>query len=109
MKKRPIRSRSRKSHPRRRKSPPRGIRVVLRPGQRLITDSVIVRARMIGGGGFGATTDVYCECTKADPDMPDCKPKSTPFPGGTRVTCKMSGGCKECKQTTVTTSGTIMF
>lgn len=106
--KRATRSRRRR-HARRRTSPPRSRRIVLRPGQRLVTSTVIVMARMAGGGGAGVTTDVTCECTKADPDKPDCKPSVTRSPGGgtVRVTCKKSGGCKTCKQTT-TTSGVVM-
>jgi hypothetical protein len=92
--------------PRRRTSRPRVIRIVLRPGQRLVTDTVIVTARKRGGGGRGVTTSVSCACTKSDPDTPDCKPTTTTSPDGhtTYTKCSMSGGCKECKQTTTTTS-----
>ena len=81
--KRTGRSRS-KSHPKRTSSPPREVRVDLKPGEILVTNDVIVMARMGGGGfgGFGVTTTVTCECTKSEPDMPDCKPKTTTFPGG---------------------------
>lgn len=94
-------------HPRRRTSPPRTKRIVLRPGQRLVTSTVIVTARRVGGGGV--TTSVTCECTKADPNRPDCQPSITTTPGGgtVNVTCQKSGGCKTCKQTT-TTSGIVM-
>jgi hypothetical protein len=66
---------------------------------------VIVTARKAGGGG-GVTTTVSCECTKAEPNMPDCKPTTTTGPGGHTiyVTCTKSGGCQTCKQTTTTTS-----
>jgi hypothetical protein len=95
--------------PRRRRSSPRRTRVVLRPGQRLVTDTVIIMARM--AGGTGVTTDVTCECTKSEPDKPDCQPVVTKSPGGgtVRVKCKMSGGCSKCKQTTTTTSGGIVM
>ena len=98
----------RRRHPRRRTSPPRSRHIVLRPGQRLVTSTVIVIARM-AGGGVGVTTDVTCECTKSEPDKPDCQPSITRSPGGgtVRVTCKKSGGCKTCKQTT-TTTGVVM-
>lgn len=108
--KRTGRSRS-KSHPKRTSSPPREVRVDLKPGEILVTNDVIVMARMGGGGfgGFGVTTTVTCECTKSEPDMPDCKPKTTTFPGGVSVSCKMSGGCSQCKSTTTTTSlGLVM-
>ena len=99
---------ARRSHGkrRRRRSPPRTRRIVLRPGQRLVTSTVIVTARRAGDGGTGVTTTVTCECTKAEPDMPDCKPTVTQSPGGhtTYVTCTKSGGCQTCKQTTTTTS-----
>jgi len=104
--KRTSRSRS-QSHPKRTSSPPRSVRVDLKPGEILVTNDVIVMARM--GGGFGATTTVTCECTKAEPDMPDCKPKTTTFPGGVSVSCTKSGGCSQCKSTTTTTSfGVVM-
>ena len=104
--KRTSRSRS-QSHPKRTSSPPRSVHVDLKPGEILVTNDVIVMARM--GGGFGATTTVTCECTKAEPDMPDCKPKTTTFPGGVSVSCTKSGGCSECKSTTTTTSfGLVM-
>src|SRR5262245_30197318 len=107
--KRASRSRS-QSHPKRTSSPPRSVRVDLKPGEVLVTNDVIVMARMGGGfGGLGVTTTVTCECTKAEPDMPDCKPKTTTFPGGVSVSCKMSGGCSQCKSTTTTTSfGLVM-
>jgi hypothetical protein len=108
--KRASQSRS-QSRPKRTSSPPRSVRVDLKPGEVLVTGSVIVMARMAGGGGggFGATTTVTCECTKAEPDTPDCKPKTTTFPGGVSVSCKKSGGCSECKSTTTTTSwGVVM-
>jgi hypothetical protein len=91
----------------RRTSPPRAKRIVLRPGQRLVTSTVIVTARKAGGGGV--TTSVTCECTKAEPNKPDCKPVTTQSPGGHTiyVTCEKSGGCKACKQTT-TTSGVFI-
>jgi hypothetical protein len=108
--KRGVRSRPGKSHPRRTKSPPRSVRVDLKPGEVLVTPSVIIMARLAGGGFGATTTTVTCACTKSEPDMPDCKPKSTTFPGGVSVSCKMSGGCSECKSTTTTTSGgVIMF
>jgi hypothetical protein len=99
-----------KSHPRRRTSSPRSIRIFLRPGQRLVTASVIVTARKTGGGG-GVSTSVSCACTKADPNRPDCKPQSTMSPDGhtTTVKCVMSGGCQTCKQTTTTTSSGIFM
>ncbi len=107
--KRGQRPRRARSH-RRRKSPPRRKRIVLRPGQRLVTSSVIVTARKRSQGGLGVTTYVTCECTKAEPNMPDCKPVTTMSPGGNTVsvTCNMSGGCKTCRQTTTTTSGVVM-
>jgi hypothetical protein len=80
----------------------------LKPGEFLVTDSVIVIARQIGGGGLGATTTVSCSCTKSEPNRPDCKPQTTTFPGGVSVTCKKSGGCEKCEQTT-TTKGLFMF
>jgi len=109
--KRPTSSRSARSHPKRTSSPPRSVRVDLKPGEILVAPGVIVMARMGGGGGgFGATTTVTCECTKAEPDRPDCKPKTTTFPGGVSVGCTKSGGCSECKQTTTTTSfGMVMM
>jgi hypothetical protein len=100
-------------HPRRRTSRPvrKEFRLKLRPGDRLVTPTVIVtvrRQRRMAGGGFGvsATTTVECECTKGEPNMPDCKPKSTTSPDGhtTTVKCVKSGGCKDCKQTTTTTT-----
>jgi hypothetical protein len=98
----------------RRKSPPRSIRVVLRPGQRLETSTVIVTARKRpqgGGGGGGAETTVTCECTAAEPDEPDCEPVSTKTPGGgtIRVRCNKTGGCRTCKQTTTTTSSGVVM
>jgi hypothetical protein len=94
---------------RRRTSPPRVKRIVLRPGQRLVTASVIVTARKRAGGFGAVTTTVSCACTKSDPDMPDCQPVTTVSPGGGSVTvkCQMSGGCKKCTQTT-TTSGVVI-
>jgi hypothetical protein len=92
-------------HHRRRKSSPRTKRIVLRPGQRLVTSTVTIIARQAGGGGV--TTSVTCECTKAEPNKPDCKPKTTTSNGTIHVTCQKSGGCKTCKQTT-TTSGIFM-
>jgi hypothetical protein len=108
--KRKQRSRRSRSHPRRRTSPPRGIRIFLRPGQRLVTASVIVTARKAGGGG-GVSTSVTCECTKAEPNQPDCKGKTTRSPDGrtTTVKCVMSGGCQSCTQTTTTTSSGIFM
>jgi hypothetical protein len=73
---------------------------------------MVVMARMAGGsgGGFGLSTTVECECTKAEPDTPDCKPKTKTFPGGVLVYCKMVRGCKECKQTVTTTNlGLVMM
>jgi hypothetical protein len=108
--KRTNRSRS-QSRPKRTSSPPRSVRVDLKPGEILVTNEVIVMARMGGGfgGGFGATTTVTCQCTKSEPDTPDCKPKTTTFPGGVSVSCTKSGGCSECKSTTTTTSfGLVM-
>jgi len=108
--KRASRSRS-QSRPKRTSSPPRSVRVDLKPGEILVTNEVIVMARMGGGGGggFGATTTVTCECTKSAPDTPDCKPKTKTFPGGVSVSCTKSGGCSECKSTTTTTSfGVVM-
>ena len=104
------RSRSDQSHPKRTSSPPRSVRVDLKPGEILVTSSVIVMARMVGGGGgFSATTTVTCACTKGEPNMPDCKPKTTQIPGGVSVKCTKSGGCTDCKQTTTTTSfGVVM-
>ena len=109
--KRPVRSRAARSQSHRTSSPPRSVRVDLKPGEILVTSGVIVMARMGGGGGgFGATTTVTCECTKSEPDTPDCKPKTTQFPGGVSVSCKASGGCSQCKQTTTTTSfGFVMM
>jgi len=106
--KREQRSRRGKHH-RRRTSPPRGKRIVLRPGQRLVTSTVIVTARKAGGGGV--TASVTCECTKAEPNRPDCKPTVTQSPGGhtTYVTCEKSGGCQTCKQTTTTTSSGVFI
>jgi hypothetical protein len=103
--KRVVRSRS-QSRPKRTSSPPRSVSVDLKPGDILVTSSVIVMARLAGGGGggLGATTTVTCACTKSEPDTPDCKPKTTQFPGGVSVSCSKSGGCSECKQTTTTTS-----
>jgi hypothetical protein len=100
---------SRGRHPRRRTSPPRSKRIVLRSGQRLVTSTVIIVARRAGGGGAGITTTVTCECTKAEPNKPDCQPTITTTPGGgtVNVTCTKSGGCKTCKQTT-TTSGVFI-
>ena len=93
---------------RRRKAPPRSKRIVLRPGQRLETPTVIViaRKRPQGGGGGGAVTDVSCECTAAEPDKPDCKPVTTKSPDGNtiRVKCNMTGGCSKCRQSSTTTS-----
>ena len=93
----------------RRTSPPRVKRIVLRPGQRLVTKTVIVTARKVGGGGV-VTTSVSCSCTKAEPNRPDCKPTTTTSPDGhtTYVTCTMSGGCQTCKQTTTTSSGVFI-
>jgi hypothetical protein len=106
--KRRQRSRRSRSHPHRRTSPPRGKRIVLRPGQRLVTASVIVTARMAGGG---VSATVTCECTKAEPNRPDCKPTTTTSPDGHTVTvkCVRSGGCQTCKQTTTTTSAGIFM
>lgn len=101
-----IRSRASR-HSKRRSSPPRGRRIVLRPGQRLVTATVIVTARRGGGGGAGVTTTVTCECTKAEPDTPDCKPVTTKSDHTITVKCNKTGGCKTCKQTT-TTSGIVM-
>ena len=107
--KRTSRSRSQSRPPKRTSSPPRSVRVDLKPGEVLVTNEVIVMARMGGGFGFGATTTVTCQCTKSEPDMPDCKPKTTTFPGGVSVSCTKSGGCSECKSTTTTTShGLVM-
>jgi hypothetical protein len=101
-------SRRGKPHEGRTESDPRSVRIDLKPGEVLITNSVIVMARQIGGGGLGATTTVTCRCTKAEPNKPDCKPKTTTFPGGVNVTCTKSGGCEKCEQTT-TTKGLFMF
>jgi hypothetical protein len=107
--KRAVRSRS-SSRPKRTSSRPRSVRVDLKPGEILVTADVIVMARMGGGGGgLGATTTITCQCTKSEPDTPDCKPKTTTFPGGVSVSCTKSGGCSECKSTTTTTSfGLVM-
>lgn len=97
-----------KSHRGRTTSPPRSVRIDLKPGEVLVTSSVIVVARQIGGGGLGVTTTITCRCTKSEPDKPDCQPVSTPFPGGVNVNCTKSGGCEKCEQTT-TTKGIKMF
>jgi hypothetical protein len=98
----------RQSKPKRRRtSPPRNKRIVLRPGQRLETATVIVTARKRPeGGGGGVTVDVSCACTASEPNTPDCKPVTTKSPGGDtiRVKCNKTGGCKKCKETTTTTS-----
>src|SRR5262245_60149480 len=88
----------------------------LRPGQRLVTPTMTItvprsKRRRMAGGGLGVDVKVSCECTKAEPNQPDCKPKSVIVGGTATVSCEMSGGCKKCKQTTtITTSGvgTIM-
>ena len=81
---------------------------MLRPGQRLVTSTVIVTARRRPqGGGTGVTTTVSCACTKAEPNKPDCKPVVTRVGSTITVTCHKSGGCETCKQTT-TTSGIFM-
>jgi hypothetical protein len=97
----------RAKHPQRCTSPPRSKRFVLRPGQRLVTPTVIVTARQLTSGGTGVTTTVSCECTKAEPNKPDCKPVVKSSGSTITVTCKKSGGCQTCKQTT-TTSGIFM-
>ena len=97
-----------KRHRGRTESSPRSVEVDLKPGEVLVTSSVIVLARMIGGGGLGVTTTVTCRCTKSEPDKPDCQPVTTTFPGGVSVNCTKSGGCEKCEQTT-TTKGLMMF
>ena len=98
----------RKPHRGRTESSPRSVEINLKPGEVLVTNNVILIARQIGvGGGLGVTTTVTCRCTKSEPDKPDCKPVSTPIPGGVNVNCKMSGGCEKCDHTT-TTKGVIM-
>jgi hypothetical protein len=101
-----------KNHPQRRTSRPvrKEFRFKLRPGDRLVTPTVIITARK-NGGGAGGTTTIECECTKAEPNRPDCQPQSTTSPGGhtTTVSCVKSGGCSTCKQTvSTTTTGVFM-
>jgi hypothetical protein len=102
-----------KNHPQRRTSRPvrKEFRFKLRPGDRLVTPTVIVTARKGGGGGASGTATMECECTKSEPNMPDCKPQSTTSPGGhtTTIKCVKSGGCNTCKQTiTTTTTGVVI-
>ena len=97
-----------KPHRGRTESDPRSVEIDLKPGECLVTSSVIIIAREIGGGGMGATTTVTCQCTKSEPNKPDCKPKTTTFPGGVSVNCVKSGGCTTCDQTT-TTKGLFAF
>jgi hypothetical protein len=104
-------------HPRRTTSPPRSktIRLRLRPGERLVTPNLTVtvrRQRRMAGGGFGVstTTTVECECTKAEPNTPECVAKTTKLPGGgVRIVCTKKRGCKECKQTTTTTTSGVFM
>ncbi|MFN2384700.1 MAG: hypothetical protein ABR576_00140 [Thermoanaerobaculia bacterium] len=100
-------ARPRKPHQGRTESDPRSVRIDLKPGEVLVTSSVILIARQIGGG-LGVTTSVTCRCTKAEPNKPDCQPKTTKIPGGVNVDCIKSGGCEKCDQTT-TTKGVMMF
>jgi hypothetical protein len=93
-----------KPHRGRTASDPRSVEIDLKPGECLVTSSVIIIARDVGGGGLGVTTTVTCQCTKSKPNKPDCQPKSTPLPGGggVNVNCVKSGGCTTCDQTTTT-------
>jgi hypothetical protein len=99
-----------KKHPKRRTSRPvsKQFRFLLRPGERLVTPTVIVTARRrrggAPGGGVGATVSITCECTKGEPNMPDCKPQSTSSGHTTTIKCVKSGGCTSCKTTTTTTT-----
>jgi hypothetical protein len=104
-------------HPRRTTSPKatRRFRFKLRPGQRhrdASYDSDCASVLTSANGGFGVEVSLTCECTKGEPNKPDCKPKSTTSPGGDTITvkCQKSGGCQSCKQsvTTATTGGVIM-
>ena len=97
-----------KPHQGRTESDPRSVRIDLKPGEVLVTSSVILVARQIGGGSLGVSTTVTCRCTKAEPNKPDCQPKTTKIPGGVTVNCVKSGGCGKCEQTT-TTKGLMMF
>jgi hypothetical protein len=72
-----------------------------------VTSTVIVTARRRPQGGTGVTTTVSCACTKAEPNKPDCTPVVTRTGSTITVTCKKSGGCETCKQTT-TTSGVFI-
>jgi hypothetical protein len=112
-------------HPKRRTSPPvsKQYRFKLRPGDRLVTPTLILTARKLGStrkgiakkgtspGGIGGTVTVECECTKAEPNRPDCKAQSTTSPDGhtTTIKCVKSGGCKSCKTSTTTTTTSVIM
>jgi hypothetical protein len=113
-----------KKHPKRRTSRPvrKQFRFLLRAGDRLVTPSLILTARKrparkgilkkdTSPGGVGATVTVECECTKGEPNRPDCKAQSTRSPDGhtTTVKCVKSGGCKDCKSTTTTTTTSVIM
>jgi hypothetical protein len=100
-------------HPKRRTSPPvtKQFRIKLRPGDRIVTPTVIIRARQgVGGGGVGTTVSVTCECKKAEPNMPDCTPQtSSPDGHTTTVKCVKSGGCKKCESSITTTTTSVIM
>jgi hypothetical protein len=108
-------------HANRRTSRPvkKQFRIQLRPGDRLVTPSVILTARKVrrggtkkkGAGGVGATVTITCQCTAAEPNKPDCTPQSTTSPGGhtTTVKCVKSGGCKTCTSSTTTTTTSVFI
>ena len=104
-------------HPKRRTSPPvsKQFRFKLRPGDRLVTPTVILtvprsrRSRRQAVGGVGALVTVECTCTKAEPNRPDCKPKSTRLDNTISVSCVKSGGCQTCKQSVTTTTTSVVM
>ena len=73
-----------------------------------MTPTAILTARR-RAGGVGGTVTIECECTKSDPNRPDCKPQSTTSGSKTTVNCVKSGGCKTCKTSiSTTTTGVVI-
>lgn len=103
-----------KKHPRRTTSRPvtKQFRLKLRPGDRLVTPTMMMTARRRGGsGGLGVNVSLTCSCTEGEPNKPECVPKSTTSPDGHTITvkCVKSGGCTKCSEKKTTTTSSVFI